>query len=95
MIDLAEKNGMLVFKVRVVPRASKSEIVGELGDALKIRLTAPPIDGAANKELIKLLSKTFGISKSEVEILSGGTSKTKRIRIAGLKKKAFLKSVGE
>ena len=82
-MEIIEKNGATVFKVRVVPRASKSEIVGGLGDALKIRLAAPPVDGAANKELVKLLSKTFGVSKSAVEIVSGKNSKTKRVKITG------------
>jgi hypothetical protein len=68
----------------VVPRASKSEIVGELDGALKVRLCSPPVDGAANAELIKLLAKTFDVSRGNVEIVSGQTSKTKRIRINGV-----------
>ena len=62
---------MIFFDVKVVPRSSKSEIVGELGGALKIKLKSPPVDGAANAELVKLLSKTFGVSKSEIEIVGG------------------------
>ena len=69
--------------VRVVPRASKSEIVGMHDGALKVRIAAPPVDGAANVELIRLLSKAFGVNKSSVEILSGDSSKTKRIRVNG------------
>ena len=83
MISFTEKNGALIFNVRVVPRASKSEIVGEHDGALKIRLASPPVDGAANAELIKVLAKTFQISKSEVEIIGGQTSKTKQIKAAG------------
>ena len=71
----------MIFNVRVVPRASKSEIVGEMDGALKIRIASPPVDGAANAELVKLLAKTFEISKSEVEISGGQTSKTKQIKI--------------
>ncbi len=71
----------MVFNVRVVPRASKSEIVGEMGGALKVRIAAPPVNGAANAELVKLLAKTFGVSKSEIEIIRGETSKTKRVKI--------------
>jgi len=52
-----------------------------MGGALKIRLAAPPVDGAANAELVKLLAKSFGVSKSEIEIISGETSKTKKIKI--------------
>ncbi len=76
--------------MRVVPRASKSEIVGELDGALKIRIAAPPADGAANAELIKLLAKTFGVTKSAVEIIGGQTSKTKQIKISGSVSKLML-----
>ena len=84
MIRFSEKEGAIVFTVRVIPRASKSEIVGAHDGALKIRLAAPPVDGAANEELVKTLAKYFEISRSSVEILSGATSKTKQIRIAGI-----------
>ena len=90
MIQLAEKNNALVFSVRVVPRASKSEIVGAHDGALKIRLAAPPVDGAANAELIKLLSKTFAVARSAVEILSGQSGRTKQVKISGVSAKDFL-----
>lgn len=57
--------------------------------ALKIRIASPPVDGAANGELIKLLAKTFGVRKADVEITGGQTSKTKRIRIANLSQLRF------
>jgi uncharacterized protein (TIGR00251 family) len=94
LINLSEKNGDLVFNVRVVPRASKSEIVGEHDGALRVRIASPPVDGAANVELVKLLAKTFGVSKSAVEILSGQTSKTKQIKIANLTAEKFLQLAG-
>lgn len=84
----------MIFRVRVVPRASKSELAGELDGALKIRIASPPVDGAANAELIKLLSKTFGVSKSEVEIVGGQTSKTKQIKISNLTVGKFLQVAG-
>ncbi len=84
MIKFEEKNGATFFSVRVVPRASKSEIAGEIDGSLKIRLCSPPVDGAANAELIKLLARTLGVSRSDVEIVSGQTSKTKRIQITGV-----------
>lgn len=83
-IKHSESNGSITFSVRVVPRASKSEIVGEHDGALKVRIASPPVDGAANSELIKLLAKEFGVSKSNVEIIAGQTSKTKQIRITGI-----------
>jgi uncharacterized protein (TIGR00251 family) len=72
----------LILNVRVVPRASKSEIVGLLDGALKVRIAAPPVDGAANAELVKLLAKAFGVSKGNVKIVSGDTSKNKRVSIS-------------
>ncbi|HEX8368995.1 MAG TPA: DUF167 domain-containing protein [Pyrinomonadaceae bacterium] len=94
MIRLAEKNNALVFSVKVVPRAAKSEIVGGYDGALKIRLASPPVDGAANAELVRLLSKTFGVSRSAVEILSGQSARTKQVKISGVNAKDFLKLTG-
>lgn len=84
MINCTEKEAAVIFTVRVVPRASKSEIVGEHDGNLKVRISSPPVDGAANAELIKLLAKQFGVSRPAVEIVSGQSSKTKQIRIAGV-----------
>jgi len=81
LIQFNEKDTAVIFTVRVVPRASKSEIVGEHDGALKVRIASPPVDGAANAELVKLLAKTFGVSKSQIEIIAGQTSKTKQIKI--------------
>ncbi len=94
MIQFTEKDGGLTFNVRVVPRASKSEIVGEHDGALKIRLASSPVNGAANAELIKILAKKFDVAKSEVEIISGQTSKQKQVRINGLDSKKLLNLVG-
>lgn len=85
MIQATAKDGSITFSVRVQPRASRSEVVGELDGALKIRLAAPPVDGEANEELIRFLAKLFGVSRSQVSILSGQTSKNKLIRVDGLK----------
>lgn len=93
MLEFSEKDGALIFTARVVPRASKTEMVGQLGGALKIRLAAAPVDGAANAELVKFLAKTFGVSKSAVAIISGAAAKTKQIRIENLSSGEFLKAV--
>lgn len=74
----------VTFAVRVVPRASKDEIVGIHGDVLKIRLTASPVEGRANKALIAFLADQLGVRKSQVEIVAGATSRRKMIHIAGL-----------
>jgi len=58
-------------------------VVGELDGVLKVKISAPPVDGAANDEVVRLMSKAFGVSKSSVVILAGHTSRTKRIRIDG------------
>lgn len=84
MIKFEEKDDAVFFSVRVAPRASKSEIAGEIDGLVKIRLCSPPVDGAANAELTKLLARALDVSRSDVEIVSGRTSKTKRIRIAGI-----------
>lgn len=81
---ITERDGAVIFDVRVVPRASRSEIVGRHDGALKVRICAPPVNGAANAELIKLLAKQFGVAKSDVAILNGENLKSKRIRITGI-----------
>ena len=73
-----------VLNLRIVPRASKNAIQGELGDALKIRLCAPPVEGAANAALVEFLSEAFSIPRARVQLLSGATSRTKRVLLAGL-----------
>ena len=88
-MEIGEKDGSVIISIRVVPRASRSEIIGIHDGALKIRIASPPVDGAANTELIRLISKTFGVSKSDIFILSGETSKNKRIKIANLSKSSF------
>jgi uncharacterized protein len=85
VINVTEKDDSIIFRVRVVPRAARSEIVGEHDGALKIRIASPPVDGAANAELIKFLAKTFGLTKAQVEIVGGQTSKSKQIKISNLK----------
>lgn len=73
----------------MITRASISEIVGEHDGALRVRIAAPPVDGAANAELKKLLAKRFGVSRSDVEISSGETSRSKRIRILNITRSKF------
>ena len=84
MIQFTEKDGSLIFSVRVTPNSLKSKIVGEHDGALKVKIKSPPVDGAANAELIKTLAKFFDVPKSAVEILKGNTSKSKQIKINGI-----------
>ncbi|MDF7807376.1 DUF167 family protein [Pontiellaceae bacterium B12219] len=76
-----EKEDSIILNIRVVPRASKDGLAGLLGDALKIRIQAPPVDGKANAYLIKFLSKHWKIPRNSLEILSGETGRNKRVRI--------------
>ena len=71
----------LILDCRLQPKASSDEIVGDLGDELKIRVTAPPVDGKANAHLTRFLAKSFGVSKSQVVIEKGELGRSKRIRI--------------
>ncbi|HMJ08322.1 MAG TPA: DUF167 domain-containing protein [Pyrinomonadaceae bacterium] len=77
----------LIITVRVVPRSSRSEIVGESDGVIKIKIASPPVDGAANAELVKILAKAYGIAKTSVEIVSGQHSRTKLVRLAGAGRK--------
>lgn len=90
----ADLNDSITFTIRVVPRASKSEIVGEVDGSLKVRISAPPVDGAANEEVIKVLAQVFGVAKSNVSIVSGKTSKTKRVRVVGATPEQLRQLVG-
>ncbi|MFT3743468.1 MAG: DUF167 domain-containing protein [Pyrinomonadaceae bacterium] len=92
-IDFSEQNDAVSFSVRVIPRSSKSEIAGEHDGSLKVRISAPPVDGAANAEIVRLFAKLLGVSKSSVEIVSGETSKNKRIRVSGLTATQFTERI--
>ncbi len=86
------------LSVRIQPRASKNEITRMEDGAIKIRLTAPPVDGAANEALVRFLADTFSVAKSQVGIVSGHTSRDKIIRIDGISKEqadAILNKAGK
>ncbi len=81
---ITKAEGGSAFAVRVVPRASKDEIVGLHDNALKIKVTAPPVEGAANEAVIKLLAEKLDIPKSKLEIAAGATSRQKVVCVLGL-----------
>ena len=97
MINYSEKNGRLTFTVRVVPRSSRSEIVGEHDGALRVRIAAPPVNGAANEELVRLLARSLGVSRSAIEITAGHSSKLKTVTVANVRAPALesLQSKGQ
>jgi len=76
-----EKDNTIAFKVFVQPRSSRNMIVGSHGDALKVKLTAPPVGNAANRMCISFFSKILGVAKSYMEIQTGHTGRTKVLRV--------------
>lgn len=76
-------SGAIVLELHVQPGAKRTEAAGVHGDRVKIRLAAPPVDGAANDELVRFLADAFGVPKRRVTIVSGATSRQKRVRIEG------------
>ncbi|MGE0593709.1 MAG: DUF167 domain-containing protein [Vicinamibacterales bacterium] len=73
-----------VLTVRVTPRASRSEILGARDGALRVRLTAPPVEGAANEALVSLLSERLGLARRAISVISGERGRTKRVLVAGV-----------
>jgi uncharacterized protein (TIGR00251 family) len=83
-LELEARAGSVRFRVRVKPRASKSRILSVRDGALEVAIAAPPVDGAANTELVALLALTVGRGKSAIEIVSGEGSRSKLVSITGL-----------
>ncbi len=81
---ITESEHGTAIQIRVVPRSSVDRVDGLLGDALKVRLQAPPVDGKANKALLKFLSKQTGVSVSRIEILGGEAHRNKRVLFVGV-----------
>jgi uncharacterized protein len=83
MLRYEERDGAITFAVRVVARASRSEVAGEHDGHLRVRVAAPPVEGAANEELTRTLARALGVPARAVEIVSGRQSKLKRVRVSG------------
>ena len=86
MIFLRESKKGLTFDIQVIPHASRSELVSVQAGVLKIKVTSPPVEGAANDACIKLLAKELGLKKSQMEISSGAKSRKKTVRIKDINK---------
>jgi len=84
VIPVQESAGGATFAVKLHPRAKKNAITGELGDALKLALTAPPVEGQPNEACIEFFAKLLKVPRSSVSIAAGQTSRNKVIRVAGL-----------
>ncbi len=89
-IKLTETSDGIIFTVHVQPRASKNEICGIQGEELKLRLTAPPVEDAANKLCIEFIARLLGVAKSKVSIKSGAKSRHKTIKVTGVKSEKLL-----
>ncbi len=83
----------IIIKVKIVPGSSKNKIIGTYNDALKITITAPPVEGKANKKCIAYLAKFFDVAKSKIEIILGKNSKNKLIKIYDISQKEFLDKI--
>jgi len=88
MLDVHLSNGAMILKVRVQPKASRDAIVGEHDGALKVAVTAPPDKGKANKAVVELLASKLGVPKSNIELVTGSTSRDKTVAIRGVTKEA-------
>ncbi len=84
MVPIRDTPGGATFSVKVHPRAKKNAIAGEIGDALKVALTAPPVEGKANEACVKFLAEFLQVPRSSVTIAAGETSRNKVIRVSGL-----------
>ena len=82
---MQDTDGGVVLDVRVIPRSSRAGIAGTRGDALLVRLTSPPVEGAANAELIRVLAEALGVPRRAITIVAGERSRAKRVRVDGLR----------
>jgi len=81
---LHETDDGVILRVRVQPRASRDEVLGAQGDTLKVRITAPPVEGAANTHLLRVLAKKLGVPRGRLELRTGSTSRLKTVAIQGI-----------
>ena len=94
MTEIRDTPAGATFAVKVHPRAKKNAITGEVGDALKLALTAPPVDGKANQACVEFFAKLLNVPRSSVTIAAGQTSRNKVIRVAGISAEELKKRLG-
>ena len=94
MITIHDTAGDATFAVKIHPRAKKNAITGEVGDALKLSLVAPPVDGKANAACIEFFANLLKVPRSSVTIASGQSSRNKVIRVAGISAAEVRKTIG-
>lgn len=86
--------GAVRFNVRLQPRSSRSGVEGMHGDALKVRVHAPPVEGAANEALVAVLAEALGVAKGAVRVVAGAASRNKVVEVAGVTREAVLALAG-
>lgn len=84
MLEVKKVKDGVIFKIRVQPRASKTEVAGLYGDSLKIKVVSPPVDGIANKTCLEFLAAKLGVSKSDITLISGFKGRNKTIKVFGI-----------
>jgi uncharacterized protein len=94
VIEIVERDGGVIFAVRVIPRASRNAIEGAYGEALKVRLTAPALENRANDALRRLLADGLNVPMAAVRIVAGEKSRTKRISISGVTRGKIIELLG-
>lgn len=94
MIEIVERDGGIIFAVRVIPRGSRNAIEGAYGEALKVRLTAPALENRANDALCRLLAERLNVPMAAVRIVAGEKSRTKRISISGITRGKIIELLG-
>jgi uncharacterized protein (TIGR00251 family) len=93
MLQIREEDGSVTFEVRVIPRASRTGVAGEIGGILKLRIAAPPVDGKANEECRRFLADVLGVARGRIEIISGAASRNKVVRIKGVTAEQIMKAL--
>ena len=94
MVPIHENSNGVTFSIKVHPRAKQDAITGEVGDALKLALTAPPVDGKANDACIGFFAKLLKVPRSSITIAAGHTSRNKVIRVTGLTSQQLRERLG-
>ncbi|MDR0672344.1 MAG: DUF167 domain-containing protein [Zoogloeaceae bacterium] len=92
---VAKRNGALLLTLHIQPGAKKSRVAGRHGDALKVRIAAPPVDGRANVVLLDFLANWLGIPKSALRLKSGQSSRQKVVRVEGVDTEALARHISE
>jgi uncharacterized protein len=94
MIEVQESPAGMTFRVKVQPRARRNAVVGQLGDALKVALTAPPVEGRANEACIEFFAEFLQLPRSSIKIVSGQSSRNKVIRVVGISAEELRRRLG-